>query len=297
MEFKEARKRNVIIKITKCIIKNKILLEEVLSKEEIKEKYYLKQRDIKDYIDEIFSSCNGKFIIKDEYRKEIETYIEKHNKLKNQKKELINELGKKYSILKRCFSGFNFDDTTFKGELETAVILAEKLHWILMPIYSEQMIINRDIIPENNLLDYYYHFHSIEDLYFESINKGIDYRSVEGDINLNQEIKLNIYTSRWGDNDIYTIKRTIEGWNLSFSIYSGDFDKNGEGAFFESLEHDSVFFPKEAVKYALELLWNKADSTTMSIDELRYKFSQIAQWISSVEKVSRQYQPEWCNYF
>lgn len=297
MNFKEARKRNVIIKITKCIIKNKILLEEVLSKEEIKEKYYLKQRDIKDYIDEIFSRCNGKFIIKDEYRKEIETYIEKHNKLKNQKKELINELGKKYSILKRCFSGFNFDDTTFKGELETAVILAEKLHWILMPIYSEQMIINRDIIPENNLLDYYYHFHSIEDLYFESINKGIDYRSVEGDINLNQEIKLNIYTSRWGDNDIYTIKRTIEGWNLSFSIYSGDFDKNGEGAFFESLEHDSVFFPKEAVKYALELLWNKADSTAMSIDELRYKFSQIAQWISSVEKVSRQYQPEWCNYF
>lgn len=297
MDFKEARKRNVIIKMTKCLIKNNKLLDKELSEDDIKDNYYFKERDIKELLDDIFIKDGNKYKIKDKYIKNIELYIKEYENFKNEKNKLITLFSEKYSILKGCFNGVKFDRETFQREITSTIEIAKKLHWILMPIYSEQMIMNRNIIPEDDLSEYYNHFHSIEDLYFESINKGIDYRSIEGDNNLNQEIKINIYTSRWGHYDTYIIKRTVDGWNLNFSMYSGDFSKNGEGKFFDSLNHDSVFFPEEAVKYALELLWDEADSTNMNIEELGYKLSQIAEWISEVEKVSRQYQPDWCNYF
>lgn len=168
-----------------------------------------------------------------------------------------------------------------------------------VPIYPEQYIANSNIIHEESLKEYYDHFHPLEDLYryiFEG--SKISWKSTYGDINLNKEISMEIYTTRWGHYDNYRIKRTLDGWGIS-GLHSGNVKcaKDGEGALTDLLKHDSVCYPEEGLKYAMELLWNEADSTEMKMEELRRKISDIAEWINEVEKVTHQYQPEWCNYY
>lgn len=295
IDFKKARKRNVILKIAKKCLEKNIILNS-FKEDEIKNEFYFKEKDIKDYLKEIFVVNNDKFLIKEEFRKVIEEYLSKSNKLQNIveiEKKFINQ----YDILNECFTGIRVDNKKYDEVIGETIKNAVKLHWIHLPIYSEQMIINRGIIPEENIEEYYNHYHAIQDLYFEIVGRGIDYKNIGGDCNLDKEFTVNIYTSRWGHDDMYEIKRTVEGWHLSFLSYTGNFDKNGEGMFFEALNHDSVFFPKDAVGYALNTLWDEADSTSMDSEELKYKFLQIINWINEIEKASKKFQPDWCNYF
>ena len=76
----------------------------------------------------------------------------------------------------------------------------------------------------------------------------------------------------------------------------GECKKNGEGGLFMNLEHDSVFYPKDGVQYALEKLWEDADEGEIDFEELKKRVQQIADWISAVEK-SINAQPEWVYYY
>jgi len=120
---------------------------------------------------------------------------------------------------------------------------------------------------------------------------------LEGDCNLNKKIEIKIFTRRWGHEDIYIFKRTIEGWEVSFMGERKECDRNGEGGFFDFLKKDFVFFPEEGVKHAVKILWEEADKTKMSIEELQRKLQEIADWISDVEKNVVKKQPYWVNFY
>lgn len=134
-------------------------------------------------------------------------------------------------------------------------------------------------------------------MYYELIGQGKDWKSVEGDINLDKDMKFKVYTTRWGHDDIYTIRRTFKGWDVRHIGINGETEKNGRGALESNLEHDSICYPKEGVEYAFQTLWQEADTTSMSIEELQSRIQDIADWISEVEKVTHQYQPDWCLYY
>lgn len=297
MDFFEARKRNVLIKILHCYLNDKKLMDKSFEVNELKSTFYLKERDIKLFLEKLFDKNNDKYILKEEYRIKLADYEKNYNKFIKNRKEIEKTFIEQYEIINKIALDIEMDVERFNTAIESSIENIEKLHWILLPIYSEQIIENIEVIPEENIYEYYNNYHAIQDIYFALVGKGIDYKSVGGDNNLNKEFNVNIYSSRWGHDDNYIIKRTVDGWYLTFLMNTGDFDKNGQGAFFESLEHDSIFFPREAVSYALEILWDEADNTDMDIEEIKYKFNQIVKWINEVEKASKKYQPEWCNYF
>ena len=297
--MENSRKRNVRIKILRAFINDNEVNNKVFKRDDFKDTFGLKEKDLKDYSSVFFEDLkNGSFKLKDINDDTImRECIEKHSQYKNDSEGLKLEFEEIYKVLKDCFKGFKLDSETYKKESPRAIEIAKKLHYIVLPIYSETMIENRGITPEENMDEYYNHFHSLEDLYYEITGKGIDYKDIGGDCNLNKEISIKIYSSRWGHEDNYIIKRTINGWHLSMLAYTGDFNKDGYGKFFDSLKHDGIFFPKEAISYALELLWDEADSSPMSIKILKDKLTEIAEWINNVEKVAHNYQPDWCNYF
>lgn len=56
-------------------------------------------------------------------------------------------------------------------------------------------------------------------------------------------------------------------------------------------------FLEEAVRYAMEELWEAADEGEIDLEELQRRLQQVADWVSHVEKVVGEKQPEWVNYY
>lgn len=298
MNYEDARKRNLMVKLFKKYLEDNKLDSIEFEKGDIASILYFKQADINNYILEFFQeTSNEKFKIKDKCIEYIKNLKSKHDMYITQNETIKEEYIKLYKILKSCFDAFTTDHKTYDENIDRAVELAIKLHHIYMPIYSEQMIINRGCLPENDANEYYNHFHAIEDMYYELIGNGKDWRSVEGDINLDKDMSFKVYTARWGHEDTYTIRRTYEGWYVRHISINGKAEKNGTGALEANLDHDSVCYPKEGIEYAFETLWQEADTTSMSVEELQSRIQDIAGWISEVEKATHQYQPDWCLYY
>lgn len=94
---------------------------------------------------------------------------------------------------------------------------------------------------------------------------------------------LEVYSRRWGHTDRYTISRNRNGWFVGHIMINGNCDKRGKPFIFENLKHDSIKYP-EALGDAMEQLWNQADSTQMSDEEIQSKLDSIGHWISETEK-------------
>ncbi|MBU3072832.1 hypothetical protein [Clostridium estertheticum] len=299
-----ARIRTLKIKITHAVIEGASVGSD-FTIDEIKKQFYFKDSDLKNYLPKLFEKQNlnivsETFKLKEIILKDIELYVENYNDVLNEKlTDLEFNLKTVYLKMKDYYENNNDDSEVLQRLIEEGTGIAIKLHWKYVPIYPEQYIINSNIIPEESLKEYYDHFHPLEDLYRYIFEESkISWKSTYGDINLNKEISMEIYTTRWGHYDNYRIKRTLDGWGIS-GLHSGNVKcaKDGEGALTDLLKHDSVCYPEEGLKYAMELLWNEADSTEMKMEELRRKISDIAEWINEVEKVTHQYQPEWCGYY
>jgi len=303
MEYREARIRNLKVKLYKISLSKGKILNRLYNKETINKKLFFKKSDINEYFNDFFIVKDEGFTIKQEVIDELEEYFYKYNQNSKEQEELETTLEKNYKEVKDIYMNFKPAENVQSIIAKTKVIAA-KLHWIYTPIYSEQVILNSGIIPEINTEEYYNHFHTIEDLYrviFE--NAEIAWNSLEGDINLNSPLKMKIYSTRWGHDDIYSVKRTVTGWNFKHLSYDvnclidGTLDANKKDGFYRILEHDSIQYPYEGVKYALETLWKEADSSSMSIQDLEKQLQDIGDWINAVEKVTKKSQPKWIRYY
>ncbi|WP_303984781.1 hypothetical protein [Niallia circulans] len=305
MEYQQARVRNLKVKLYKVSLsKGKAIFEQSYSEEAIHKKLFFKRSDISQYLDDFFDTKNdGKYIIKEPIKDIFEEYSSKYDYYSSDQQELEQLLKRYYEEIRDIYMNFKPTEKVQELLLKTKEIAA-KLHWIYLPLYPEQTIINSDIIPEENTEEYYNHFHTIEDLYrviFE--NREIAWDSLEGDINLNTPMKMRIYSSRWGHNDVYSVKRIMTGWNFKHLSYDVNCSKDGtlagekKDGFFSILAHDSIQYPYDGVKYALENLWKTADSTSMSIKELETMLQDIGDWINAVERATKNNQPNWVGYY
>jgi len=159
--------------------------------------------------------------------------------------------------------------------------LVKKLHWKYLPIFSDNMIVNRGCTVEENLEEFYLHYHPLEDLSKWIKGKKDIIKKKLGDVNLNKMIEVEVYSQRWEHIDKYEITRTIEGWDAKYFMVESSGGPEGEGII-ECLEHDYISYPND-IKYCFEELWNKADNTEMVEKELELELKKIINWINIVE--------------
>lgn len=286
------RERNILINLINYLKKMNKNIEERFTEEQIKKNILLKEIDQLVYKDEFFTKYNS---IKKNKQTKIKEYLNNFNKNKDFNEE--DKFKNIYLELKNMLENGEYNSEKFSSLIHSGIELAKKLHWKYLPIFDEQIMKNRGCLPEDNIDEYYNHYHTIEDLYEEIIDKGIKFNLLNGDETLNKEVDFKVYTVRWSGYDTYKITRTVYGWKVNNILISSETLKDGTGGLFNNLKHDSVFFPKDGVAYAMEKIWELADNGELNLNELEEKLQEIADWISDVERNMRVKQPKWCNYY
>jgi hypothetical protein len=269
--MKEARIHNLITRFFKNYSNDK--LEVGLTKSELSDKLFFREEDYDYVIEENILEVKGDtYVPTSKLIKEVEKMRDKKNDNDEEIENLANEYKKKFDELA--------SDGSYTPTKEL-ILLADKIHWHILPEYEEYMIVNSEIYPNYNTKEYYNHFHTLEDLYRELTNAGKNIESKKGDVNLNKEIGIKIYSRRWGHDDKYTIIRTTTGWNVSFHQEKEGI-KEGE-ALIRTLEHDFINYPNSLDRFMYDL-WNRADREEMSVEELKLYLERIAEWINICEK-------------
>ncbi|PAD21310.1 hypothetical protein [Terribacillus saccharophilus] len=308
ISYEDARIRNIKIKISHAILENdSLVFSEELTDEELRQKFYLKKSDIYLLRNMTLEGDSNIFHLITENAR---SFIAEHNKISSDEANSLKAiLVKEYKEMQSHFESFKVDYKFIEQKLNQLSEVACKLHWFYLPVYDEEFIINRDVLPEADISKYYDHFHSVEDLYsyiFER-NKAFDWKSTGGDLNLGHKLDFKVFTCRWGHYDNYTFIRVYNGWEISAMTGTVECRPNGEAistrepsfnsGLYYILNQDSVQYPEDGVKYALSELWKEADSNEMSLEELQDKLHDIANWISEVEKATHDNQPSWCLYY
>ncbi|PEU18957.1 MULTISPECIES: hypothetical protein [unclassified Bacillus (in: firmicutes)] len=163
---------------------------------------------------------------------------------------------------------------------------AHLLHMLLKsqgnePVHHRYMINNRGMSPDN--IEFYKHIHPTEDLlaFIDNVHANDDF----ADKTVDHEFNFKVFTRRWGNGDIYKIKRTETGWHIDFLSYVGDCNKAAQPLLFEAFIHDSINYP-EALPGYFEWLWQRAKEEGLNHEEVQQALDQLAKWVSICEKNS-----------
>lgn len=296
----EARKRNLKISIVKGILSNNFDLNRKFNKKELTDLFYFRQSDLFYYDTNFFDIEGEDYYLKEKIQEWIQRVIVRHTQAEKYLEEAqvffekwFGDFEDKYE----CSNHFNFDfsllNEMYEKQLKSVVPI---IHWGRLPILPEHLMINSGRIPENGIEDFYNHYHMLQALRRDMLGRGM-VMDIKGDLTLDKELTFKVYSRRWGYSDIYRITRTVDGWNVSHNSINGKCEKNGEGALIANLDHDSIFFPEEGIKYALSNLWEQAEDGELTFTELQERLQQVADWISLVEKAVGEGQPDWVAYY
>ena len=292
------RERNIKINIAKQLIENGMVEKKSFSLQELKELFSFKESDVLKIASRIFILTGNQFEMTSAFSVFIDKVVQSNKAAKESlsaaEAEYIKIYGAFYEEAKRDAYRAYAGDRYLKifEKLKTIIPI---IHWGRLPIFNKYLIYNREKDPELEMIEFYDHPDCLNALLNEVKNQGI-VLSNKSDETLNKEMSFSVYTRRWGHEYRYTIKRTVNGWDCGFIAIGGECKKNGEGGLFANLDHDSIFYPRDGVAYALEKLWYDADDGKIDYEELAKRIQQIADWISAVEK-SISAQPEWVGYY
>lgn len=200
------------------------------------------------------------------------------------KDDFYNKKEKFIKIFKECLDEFNQNKILDKYiiNLNTLKNLATDIHYVELPEYSVETILNREYIPEEFTSNFYDHFNTLEILYnfLISPNNALP-RTTLGDITLNKNLTLKIYSNINKSYKTYNIERTIYGWNCHF--FKTKYGNISGEAIITTLNQDLISFPITLPTFFKEL-WEKSNSSNMTLEELQENINNIAQWISLVEQ-------------
>ncbi len=294
-----ARRRNLLISIIHGILKENYKVTREYTVSELEAVFHFRKRDIAYNLGYFFEQRGEKFILKQKKLSEVNKIIQNHRQVLGQletaKVLFIKSFGRFYDDRENS-SSFSFDHERLRKIYSDLHPVIQILHWGILPILSKWLMINSGRLPEDDIIDFYDHYHMLTALLKEIRGEGKKMET-KGDNTLNKEMTFAVYTRRWGHDDVYHIERTIDGWEVHHISINGKSAKDGEGSLMNNLHHDSIFFPEDGVKYALSNLWDDAEDGNITPEELQKRLQQIADWISSVEKVVGENQPDWVNYY
>ena len=198
----------------------------------------------------------------------------------DKKEQLKKELEDVVKQIKEQHLKSNQNDN-YQNLWNKMVTLAIELHKIVKPKHRQILIKNRGCSPDNP--EFYQHIHAVESLlsYIENPDSNEDPK----DITIGDEFKIRVYCRRWGHYDIYTIKRTLDGWEIKFISPFRKCNKKGEPHLFEMFKNDSINYPADLGGY-IEWLWDKAHDCGLTHEEIQKAFDELGEWISICEKNS-----------
>ena len=296
--WKKVRERNLKINIAKQLLINGFTERKTFTRQELKDIFAFKESDVLYIAPDLFKIRKEEYVMTSEISGFVDKVVKSHMAVK----EYLTTAEAKY--IKVCSSFceeeeknifWAYSEDRYEKIFNEVKEIIPIIHWGRLPIFNKYLLYNRERDPELEMIEYYNHPDCLKDLLNEEKNKRI-ILSNKSDDTLDKEIPFKVYTRRWGHEDTYSIKRTVNGWYCKYIAIRGECEKNGEGGLFKNLDHDSIFYPKEGVAYAMERLWEEADEGEIDFEELSKKLQQIADWISVVEK-SINAQPEWVGYY
>ena len=296
----EARKRNLRISIVKGILDNGFELKRRYSRTEITQYFHFRQSDLLHYSSHFFDKTESQYVLTKKTSHWVREVIERYDRAKGHLEDAQVLFEKTFGRFEdKCNSEkhWDFDYSTlnemYQNQLQHIV---KVIHWGRLPIIPEYLMVNSGRIPEKGVVEFYDHYHMLQQMRKDIWGKGA-VMDVKGDLTLDREMTFRVYTRRHGHMDTYRVKRTVEGWEAKHISINGKCDKDGTGALLQNLNHDSVFYPEDGVKYALTELWNQAEEGEVTFEELQIRLQQIADWVSTVERAVGEGQPEWIKYY
>lgn len=189
------------------------------------------------------------------------------------KKEIIENL----SIVRKWQSS---DREKINIAFEKMKNAAHDLHMQLSPRpkHHQYMIENRGMQPDDP--EFYNHIHPTEDLlkYLEDTSANDD----PIDYTLNDEFEFNVYSSRWGHHDKYSLTRTAKGWLIDHMSYKGEDSLYDNKILYGSMMQDSISFPRNVDSY-MASIWTIAKDEGLSHDQVQDMLNRVADWISQTE--------------
>lgn len=253
-EWNKVRERNIKINIAKQLIANEIVDTREFTRQNLKEMFLFKESDILYVAPNLFRIKQDNYIMTSEFSGFIDKVVQSNKAVQDSLLLAEAEFIKLYAFFsnatkKNMFGEYNGDK--YRKVFDRLKTIIPIIHWGRLPIFNKYLIYNREKDPELEMIEFYDHPDCLNTLLNEIKNQGI-VLSNKSDASLNKEIKFKVYTRRWGHEDIYSIKRTVNGWYCEFNTIQGECKKNGEGGLTRNLDHDSIFYPKEGVAYAME---------------------------------------------
>ena len=92
--------------------------------------------------------------------------------------------------------------------------------------------------------------------------------------------KMQIYSPKWGQNDIYQFIKTKNGWKFENYRCKGEVDKGGNPLFYKALAAESIPY-SEYVEGYISTAWGKVD--TLNKEQAQAIFDRLSKWISANE--------------
>lgn len=102
---------------------------------------------------------------------------------------------------------------------------------------------------------------------------------------MEEGMKLDVYSRRWGHVDSYTILMTDTGWHVSHEQIAGRCDKTGSPFLFKNLNQDYINYPAALGKY-LEWLWDFSKEESIGEQMIQEALDRLGEWIQITEKAS-----------
>ncbi|MED4256558.1 hypothetical protein P4689_28790 [Priestia megaterium] len=92
--------------------------------------------------------------------------------------------------------------------------------------------------------------------------------------------KMQIYSPRWGQNDLYQFIKTKGGWKFENYRCKGEVDKGGNPLFYKALASDSISYPDYLEDY-MSIAWENVDG--LNKKQVQIIFDELSEWVSASE--------------
>jgi hypothetical protein len=91
---------------------------------------------------------------------------------------------------------------------------------------------------------------------------------------------MQIYSPRWGQNDLYQFIKTKDGWKFENYRCKGEVDKGGNPLFYKALASDSISCPDYLEGY-MSIAWENVDA--LNKKQVQIIFDELSEWVSASE--------------
>lgn len=200
----------------------------------------------------------------------------KREKLKEEIEEILSKI-KNIGVANFDRKNNQEHDKLWNNMINKAV----ELHRIVNPKHHDYMIKNRGVSPDEDTEKFYNHIHPVEDLLAYVDNPHANDDPI--DKTIGEEFEFKVYSDRQGHFDKYKLKRTSNGWYVSFMAISGECDKGGRPFLYKNFKQDLIEYPKGLSNY-LEWLWFRAKDEGLSKKEVQKGLNTLANWVNKCEK-------------